>query len=958
LIDETAPTSAISPLPAVTTDTKFNVSWGGADARSGLRWYHVQVRDGNRVDSQWTDWLVNTTKTGEIFPAQTGHTYYFRVRAMDAIGNWEGWPPGDGDTFTLVNPAAAPSTAWWNNSYTSKRNLIIRNNDSDTIPAQYPIHIQFNDATNPTATELYNASTSAVKGDDLRVVYNNATELNRVIRYFTLHQIDIWFPLQTALGSGQTDNGGHQIYFGYAGANTPPANPESVFAPRVDGNTMGLWRFQEGSGSTVYDVSGRAHHGNFINPGWGDSIFGGVGTFNGSNSYVEIGHSDDFKPGAITLEAWIYLTGATGEYPMIFNKDRYWFRITGDKELQFMIKADGGDRTLTGQTHINLAQWYHVAATYDGGQRMRVYINGRLDREQNNGAPPVLWNSQPLRIGRSDYNTSSYFPGHIQHARVSNIERTDFSYAQIDVAATVEIGALVAPPTPGTPDLVVLGLNSYPNADGTIIVEAVVQNQGNRDTQNGFYNDLYVDHLPTGAGDYTGSIQLWVNSPIAAGAVVTLTASLPTLTGEVVAAQSAAPGSEATHTLYLQTDSAGVVPESNKANNVSAVGTEICLATADAFEGNNTVNTSSILVLNQAQSHNFDHAGDQDWVKFNAEAGKTYYLSTSNLGAAADTALYLYSTDGTTLLTTNDDVDDSLASRIGWVAPANGTYYLLIRHWNPNVSGCGTSYQLLWEVIDTSAPTPTPTATPLPPDVTPPTATPTATPTSTSVPGETATSTPTDAAIPVATATPDLSVPGSKIYLPLVSAKPNSTPTPTPTLIPNLAPNPSFEAGSGDPTGWISERRNGTMAFEWDSTAAHSGNRALAIKNFTPGPCTDSPSPSCADGQWMTSQLITIDPTHDYELSAWYRNTTGTDRVAFLAIMWANNDPYALGSTGLWRMAPTNDWAYRTVVISAADLQKYFPGVQRVQLSFSHFIEQNDGGGIWLDDIVFRDVTK
>jgi len=255
-------------------------------------------------------------------------------------------------------------------------------------------------------------------------------------------------------------------------------------------------------------------------------------------------------------------------------------------------------------------------------------------------------------------------------------------------------------------------------------------------------------------------------------------------------------------------------------------------------------------------------------------------------------------------------------------------------------------------IADPTVPTPTPTATPLPPDVTPPTAT----PTSTSVPGETATSTPTDAAIPVATATPDLSVPGSKIYLPLVSAKPNSTPTPI--LAPNLAPNPSFEAGSGDPTGWISERRNGTMAFEWDSTAAHSGNRALAIKNFTPGPCTDSPSPSCADGQWMTSQLITIDPTHDYELSAWYRNTTGTDRVAFLAIMWANNDSYALGSTGLWRMAPTNDWAYRTVVISAADLQKYFPGVQRVQLSFSHFIEQNDGGGIWLDDIVFRDVTK
>ena len=36
------------------------------------------------------------TKTAEMFQAQPGHTYYFRVRAMDEMGNWEEWPPGDG----------------------------------------------------------------------------------------------------------------------------------------------------------------------------------------------------------------------------------------------------------------------------------------------------------------------------------------------------------------------------------------------------------------------------------------------------------------------------------------------------------------------------------------------------------------------------------------------------------------------------------------------------------------------------------------------------------------------------------------------------------------------------------------------------------------------------------------------------------------------------------------------
>ncbi|MEZ4860033.1 MAG: NBR1-Ig-like domain-containing protein [Caldilineaceae bacterium] len=733
-IDLTPPSSAISALPMVTTDTKFNVNWSGADARAGLRWYHIQVRDGKRADSQWSDWLVNTTKTAELFVGQPGHTYYFRVRAMDNLGTWEEWPAGDGDTYTLVDPSALPPTTWWNNSYSTKRNLIILNNDSDSIPAQQPLRLHFDNTTSPTAAEIYNASLSATKGDDLRIVYNNQTEVARYIVRFTASAIDLWFPYQIGLGGGQTDNGSHQLYYGNAQANNPPADVNTVFLPKADGNTMGLWHFQEGSGSTVYDASGRAHHGNFINSGWADGYWGRAGSFNGSNAYVEIGHSDDFKPGAITLEAWIYLTGSTGEYPMIFNKDRYWFRLTGGGEPQFLIKADGGDRTITGQSKLTQNKWYHLAATYDGGQVMRLFVNGKLDREQTDGAPPVLWNTQPLRIGRSDYNAASYFPGYIQHARVSNVARTDFAYGAIDVAPAVEVGSMIAPPVPGTPDLTVLGLNTYLNPAGGVIVEALVQNQGNRETQNGFYTDLYVDHVPTGAGDYTGSVQFWVNSPIAAGATITLTTVLTDFNSNaIVAAQSQALGAEITHMLYMQTDSAGVVPDADKANNILASGVEVCLANPDAFEEDNEVTQAHTLSINQMQSHNLSSAGDQDWVKFNAEAGKEYIFSTRNLGSAADTYLYLYNTDGTTLLIANDDSNDTLASEIHWTAPKSATYYLLVRHWNPNVAGCGANYELLAEVAAAAAPTPTvtPTATATPmPIITP---TPTATPTPTSI---------------------------------------------------------------------------------------------------------------------------------------------------------------------------------------------------------------------------------
>jgi len=696
--DLTSPTSNMSTLPPVTTDTKFTINWSGNDVRAGVRWYHIQMRDVSHPDSVWEDWLVNTTKTTEMFQGQPGHTYAFRIRAMDNIGNWESWPDSDyGNTHTQIDPSAAPPTAWWDANYAQKRNLVILNNDIDTMPADFPVHIHFDATTTPSAAEIYNASLSANKGDDVRVVYDNQTELHRFAQRFTPSEIDLWFPLQSNIGGGQTNNGIYQIYYGYVGASNPPSDLNTVFIPKVDGNTMGLWHFQDGSGSTVADTSGRNHTGAFQNAAWADGYLGYTGSFNGTTAYVEIAHSDDFKPGAITLEAWIYLTGSTGDYPMIFNKDRYWFRIRNDGEAQFMIKADGGDRTATSQTRLAQNRWYHVAATFDGNQRMRIYINGQLDREENNGAPPVLWNSQPLRIGRTDYDGNSYFPGYIHHARISNVERTDFSYARVDIVPSVETGVSITPPGSGAPDLAILDLTTYTNPGGGLLVMAAVQNQGDAPTQNNFYTDLYVNHLPTGAGDYTGTLQFWVNSPIVAGAYVTLTTVITDLgsMGGNLARALATPGTEVTATLYSQVDSAGVISETDNVNNISS-GIAICLASADAYEGDDEISGASVIMPSQTQTHNFDSLADRDWVQFTAQGGVTYTLRTFGLGSGADTYLYLYESDGVslTLLAANDDYGGSLASQIDWIAPATNTYYLLVQHWNPNVGGCGTSYKL------------------------------------------------------------------------------------------------------------------------------------------------------------------------------------------------------------------------------------------------------------------------
>ena len=49
-----------------------------------------------------------------------------------------------------------------------------------------------------------------------------------------------------------------------------------------------------------------------------------------------------------------------------------------------------------------------------------------------------------------------------------------------------------------------LGVNTYPNPSGGLLVEAIVRNSGTLPTGNGFNTDIYLNHIPTGQGDRAG----------------------------------------------------------------------------------------------------------------------------------------------------------------------------------------------------------------------------------------------------------------------------------------------------------------------------------------------------------------------------------------------------------------------------------------------------------------------
>ena len=98
------PTSTVHPLPMITYSPTFTVTWEGQDNESGVWLYDVQMRDG--TGGEWVDLAHSTTATSTQFTSgRHGHTYYFRSRAMDHVGNRSDWP-ADSQAHTELDLAS------------------------------------------------------------------------------------------------------------------------------------------------------------------------------------------------------------------------------------------------------------------------------------------------------------------------------------------------------------------------------------------------------------------------------------------------------------------------------------------------------------------------------------------------------------------------------------------------------------------------------------------------------------------------------------------------------------------------------------------------------------------------------------------------------------------------------------------------------------------------------------
>ena len=147
------------------------------------------------------------------------------------------------------------------------------------------------------------------------------------------------------------------------------------------------------------DISGNGYDGKveggakFVNGKFGQAI-----DFDGKDDWVTISKKiGEFEN--ITFAHWVQSTGREGQWRVFFNNDgwkagdiHYQLAPTGQGKVEFSINGNPGGNDQFAVFSISgkeMNKWIHIATAYSAQEKkIRFYINGELDAENNWGGNP------------------------------------------------------------------------------------------------------------------------------------------------------------------------------------------------------------------------------------------------------------------------------------------------------------------------------------------------------------------------------------------------------------------------------------------------------------------------------------------------------------------------------------------------------------------------------------------
>ncbi|MFX1522413.1 MAG: NosD domain-containing protein, partial [Promethearchaeota archaeon] len=266
----------------------------------------------------------------------------------------------------VINAIIPTLNNWWNSSYAYRVPLKLVNKHSNDLPEGYSVNVSIN------TVNLYSTGKIRVDGEDLRIVWYNATsnvwvELDRVNETnFNAIDTRLWFKTQTPV-SPNTYDGCYYLYYGCSDCNEPPTNSSKIYDffddfSQDDGPANG-WTVINGS----WSVDSGVYIENLLEVD-GRSL---LNSYTIENASIEVrvnSSAGNFGAGVMFrhLDNHNFYTAGIGfwEYEVAIGK---W---TDDNPSQL-------ENTSTYEDVLNAGQWYDLKIDVLGSSYL-VYLDGIL----------------------------------------------------------------------------------------------------------------------------------------------------------------------------------------------------------------------------------------------------------------------------------------------------------------------------------------------------------------------------------------------------------------------------------------------------------------------------------------------------------------------------------------------------------------------------------------------------
>jgi YD repeat-containing protein len=189
------------------------------------------------------------------------------------------------------------------------------------------------------------------------------------------------------------------------------------------GAPVASYNFDEGSGTTLVDRTGRGYTGTVAGATWSASgRYGGALSFDGVNDLVTIADAADLDlTTAMTIEAWVRPVAGTSDWRTVLMKERpdgLCYALYADNAASRpsgYLRVGSSDAQATGTAALAANTWAHLAMTYDGTIG-RLYVNGTQVATVSPGGAMTTSAGALVLGGNSVWG--EYFAGLIDDVRI------------------------------------------------------------------------------------------------------------------------------------------------------------------------------------------------------------------------------------------------------------------------------------------------------------------------------------------------------------------------------------------------------------------------------------------------------------------------------------------------------------------------------------------------------------